>query len=520
MRFWQSTAINFTRLNDLSLHTLFSNRAQHYRVAFCLFIFLLFVLSSGLLRSRSGILLRYRPASTPRWKTILKSQSLDNTVIPLVSQSNFWGSWEYVEFPPRDVFNPSFLQLPNDTVSNGSFAVVAREDGPWQRGQPASRWIVGGMVDLTDSEVEEDARLRWSITTGFAVTCRNVEQLPAKPYTDDTQFPKCKDSPNWLKGIQGPEDPRLFWSHLGEPLMIFNSISAEHAEICRHLYLTDLRNIYGPVRDLLSSLEEPAPVRFTESVPLLYPGESGVQKNWAPFSDSSGGLYFHTDLIPQTIYKLKSGNDAFKVPTFSSSAEDLEDLEIIVNATSRDNCITWAANQPAFKGFRVHQSTPFLDVVFCNYADVVSGICDPNDPANRLYIGVIHVMHNKLYERRIVTLNSTYPWNYVSVSKPLLYSMFTSSSHFPFSIENFWLIQNPTVNMAQDLLAFTASMNFRKRGRTTKSGSEYARGYLDDGLIISFGIGDKASSYVEVKVKDVLEDHLICDDLAREDLHQ
>jgi hypothetical protein len=41
-------------------------------------------------------------------------------------------------------------------------------------------------------------------------------------------------------------------------------------------------------------------------------------------------------------------------------------------------------------------------------------------------MAIIHVIHpgviqpGKLYEKRIVTLNSTYPWNYVSLSKPLM----------------------------------------------------------------------------------------------------
>ena len=70
--------------------------------------------------------------------------------------------------------------------------------------------------------------------------------------------------------------------------------------------------------------------------------------------------------------------------------------------------------------------------------------------------------------------------------------------------------------LGQEQQVFTVSMNFRKRGQMIKSGGEYARGYLDDLLIISFGIGDRTSHFVEVGVEDVLRDHLICDDIANE----
>jgi hypothetical protein len=99
----------------------------------------------------------------------------------------------------------------------------------------------------------------------------------------------------------------------------------------------------------------------------------------------------------------------------------------VVSSSIENNCIVMATDQPRNPDGRprIHQSTPFLELVLCNFEETTSGKCDPKDPRNRLYVGLIHLRHPyRHYERRIVTFNSTYPWNYVSVSKPLLYCMY------------------------------------------------------------------------------------------------
>jgi len=68
------------------------------------------------------------------------------------------------------------------------------------------------------------------------------------------------------------------------------------------------------------------------------------------------------------------------------------------------------------------------------------------------------------------------------------------------------------VGITQGEQIFTVSMNFRKT-KQNLSGKEFARGYLDDLLIISFGLSDRSSHFVEVGVEEVLRGHEICEDL-------
>jgi len=310
-------------------------------------------------------------------------------VIPLYSQLDYWGIFHTIEFGNVSAFNPSLLTLP----SRNAFVVVAREEYQFQ-------WIDGIMVQPRHVvagllHVESDSERRWAPKESPIIRSHSVERLQLV-HSNATYFPHCDLETN---AIQGPEDPRLIWSHLGEPLMIYNSVAKE-ANLCRQFYLVDLRSVY-----VMDISDTKPPIRFNESIPISYGGQEGVHKNWAPFTNSAGDVFFHIHLIPQTIYKLSQGV-----------------LEWVIGHPPEDeNCITIALE--GMPKQRVHQSTPFLDVVLCRSTDVR---CD-RDPNNHVYMGVIHAQHiisnTRYYETRVVTLNYSLPFNYISISKPMLYCM-------------------------------------------------------------------------------------------------
>jgi hypothetical protein len=59
---------------------------------------------------------------------------------------------------------------------------------------------------------------------------------------------------------------------------------------------------------------------------------------------------------------------------------------------------------------------------------------------------------------------------------------------------------------------YTASLNFRKQTKY----NEPATGFLNDSLILSFGLGDNSSHFVQIAVQDVLQGHHMCADLIEE----
>ena len=69
------------------------------------------------------------------------------------------------------------------------------------------------------------------------------------------------------------------------------------------------------------------------------------------------------------------------------------------------------------------------------------------------------------------------------------------------------------MGISQSETAFTSSISFRKLRRTV-SPDTLARGYLDDMLVISFGILDHSSHFIEVKVDEMLKNHEYCKDFT------
>jgi hypothetical protein len=346
-----------------------------------------------------------------------------------MSGRNYWGIVEKLEFPDQDRFNPTLLSLPFlGSKSNATFVVLARDwSEPEEKGNGKvidKRTIIASL--LHDS-FDPSGLHPLTPSKNYHNRCQSLRDLDDLVHSDKDLFPNCNPDTfeKHFMHVSGPEDPRIFWSHLGEPLLIYNSIGAKNSVLCRHMYIVDLRSVYPLLTELLTDIPHVPPIRYSESLPLIYENQTGLQKNWSPFSNAAGELFLHTDLVPQTIYKIPTIGEA---PTFSSPAADLSWLEPVVTSTVHANCITLVLEREenVDKGVRIHQATTFLEVILCTSEDVSSGACDPKKPENRLYMSLFHVgLGNMMpaYEPRIVTMSVLEPFEYVSVSKPLTYSM-------------------------------------------------------------------------------------------------
>jgi hypothetical protein len=344
----------------------------------------------------------------------------------LTSRLNFWGLFDTIDYGGLKCFNPSMISLPSShNASKANLLAVTRDlvRWEWRNGTKVSPRIV--RAALLDIDIPKPGSLKRTGPRDYPRTKpRSIVALDRLVHSEKDSIPECSMYREDYHNILGPEDGRVFWSSLGEPLMIYNSPSPVNSKLCRVLYLVDLRVIYPYLETLLLAANHSAPIRLTESVPLLIPGQEGLQKNWAPFTNAQGDIFIHYDIYPQAIYKLNVLDSPGKLPTSASAASDLVTLDpVVVHPKGLENCVTRVLHDidSAF----LHQSSPFIEVVRCTHAEIRSDACDPSDPSNRVYMGVFHVQHKYIrptyYEARVVTLNSTWPYNYVSVSKPLVY---------------------------------------------------------------------------------------------------
>ncbi|KDE05704.1 hypothetical protein MVLG_03938 [Microbotryum lychnidis-dioicae p1A1 Lamole] len=382
----------------------------------------------------------------------------------LESFTNPYGFMNLIDPYAGGVFNPSILVLPDTVGHDRRFLFVARGPEKYE------------VIDGDDT--------RWEYVLGcFMIVLKRAHlnlpylareteletlKLPAKR---KVEYLRCHD-PIFDQFI-GPEDPRLFFTNDGQPLLIYSQ-TGRSPNICRAIYLIDARVVVPGLSKALKKGGWNAPIVFSEQTDLIRDNQFNIEKNWAPFLGEKDELHFHVSLVPQEVYKY--------VPGMTLRALDPN--------PPKHNCLTSIVNAQMNR-VKFHHATPLLRATLCR-----RGECKP-DIHNTVLFGMIHVKYHPepylFYERRIVTWNVTAPYNYLSVSKPLTYS---------------------GTNQADPI--FTVSIAWDHP--SDRHGLGLNHGFLDDTIVTSFGVGDYGSAYIDILARDLLTDHEICEGFGQHSL--
>jgi len=70
------------------------------------------------------------------------------------------------------------------------------------------------------------------------------------------------------------------------------------------------------------------------------------------------------------------------------------------------------------------------------------------------------------------------------------------------------------VGVPQQTLIYTVSISFRK-STFGLSGVDLATGSLDGRVVVSFGMSDRTSHFLEVELQEMLKDHDMCEDIIQ-----
>ncbi|BGP09240.1 hypothetical protein OF846_003005 [Rhodotorula toruloides] len=372
------------------------------------------------------------------------------------SVSNPYGFMSLIDPYSGNVFNPSVLSLPDAAGAGWQYLLVARGEEKFEviEGED-TRWesVVGCfLLPLKRAYLGLPYLARESeLTTLNLPAQRKVEYLRCHNPTFD-QF-------------IGPEDPRLFFTNDGQPLLIYSQ-TGRMPNVCRALFIIDARMVIPGLDKALKRAGYNPPVVFREQTDLIREGSTNIEKNWSPMLGENDELFFHVSLVPQQIYKY--------VPNLT-----LRPLDPLAPS---HNCLTDILG-PDMNRVHLHHATPLIRATMCK-----RGECVP-DVHNTVLFGIIHVKYHPLpylhYVRHVVTWNVTSPYEYLSVSKPLTYS---------------------GTNQADPI--FTVSMAWQSP--SDRHGLGLNHGFLDDTVLISFGVGDYGSAYTDVLAYDLLTDHQLC----------
>ncbi|KAK9459489.1 uncharacterized protein V1516DRAFT_697017 [Lipomyces oligophaga] len=338
---------------------------------------------------------------------------------------------------------------------------------------------------------------------------------------------------DYLAVKQGLLDPRIFFSPLGEPLMVVGSNGQKN---CLSQYVVDLRTLIPELTNKMRLHNVPIRYWGMTELPRSANELQEVEKNWFLLYDSldSNKEYIHYDYATRSISASKQpeGETEFKSianPTPQVVTGLLLDLRGVEHAENE-----------------LHQATNSLLVTMCDFP------CIPTIH-NTVLIEILHVKYLNIFEvfyrRYAIVMNATAPFNIIGRTENLMYAG-TSATDLVYTVSIVWdNEQYPTHEMWDEKIhggqeiwrALDRGENpFKLRLTADNQNGEQARneepeepdefqkreepaeeepivvqqnpfvtskyhGWLNDMVMITFGLRDVDTGNIHVQARDLLD---------------
>ncbi|QIW98344.1 hypothetical protein AMS68_003862 [Peltaster fructicola] len=274
----------------------------------------------------------------------------------------------------------------------------------------------------------------------------------------------------------GPHDARVFYGP-ERPYILYGT-QASYA--CFGQYFQDFT--------LVSDWPGAWPGKFKRPTEIMKPPPhkySKVEKNWFLFWDSEGELFIHHDIAPTRIFG--------KMEDDGTIEKDANQLIATEEAACLESLMPYA--KPTYEE-SIHQATNSLAVTMCKRTDPS---CIPSERNTFVF----HIFHWKsfyefhgLYEPYVHMFSQYAPYRTYGVSsKPLWFRGRRLPGTWREEGLNGW---------NQTEMVYTTSIAWKEHGM------KY-HGYLDDILLIGFGIEDKESGGLDIRAADLFKDIVTCD---------
>ncbi|KAF2157092.1 hypothetical protein K461DRAFT_273215 [Myriangium duriaei CBS 260.36] len=270
--------------------------------------------------------------------------------------------------------------------------------------------------------------------------------------------------------IVGPHDARVFQGP-DRPFIIYGSNSAHN---CFGLWAQDFRM-------LVSSNSTPAPEDgFRFPVDLQRPPPYGaVEKNWFMFWDRDNQAYLHHDIMPHRVFA-KLNKDGSVGPDLGPTAR-----------ASDDACMKAYAPKIAADE-SIHQATNSLAVTMCNRSDPACKRTQDNTFILHIFQHKIFRLGHGMYEPYVMLYNEKAPFGLHAISsKP------------------FWINGRKKIGELEagpkehSEMIYVTSVNWKSVGNTY-------HGFLDDVVMLGFGIEDSFSGGIDLTAGDLIGELSLC----------
>jgi hypothetical protein len=302
---------------------------------------------------------------------------------------------------------------------------------------------------------------------------------------------QCKGDLEYFNYRPGPRDARMFYGP-NAPYLMYGSVATRN---CLGLYLQDLRMLVHDYKHEVAEIgHDPA---FANGTELQRPPPlADVQKNWFIFWDARNETYVHQDIFPNRSYQ-KLSIDGSVGPELSAQAQPNDKTCMTKYMPDTTNQMMPSVSDTHL---RIHQATNSLSVTMCNRSDPDCVRSDDNTFIMTLFHYQTFWDWHAQYYPYIMLFKRTSPFQIHAISTKSLwihgkpsYTNETDSS----------LRTGEWVPPGHTELFYTTSMNWMNIGN-------HYHGYIDDPLLLGFGIEDTRSGGMDVLAGDLLQDLGYC----------
>ncbi|KAK5156907.1 hypothetical protein LTS14_004424 [Recurvomyces mirabilis] len=331
------------------------------------------------------------------------------------------------------------------------------------------------IIDISGELICEAGFLNGVLVCGDAPTI-----LPIAPSITGV----CEGDLAYMNFRFGPRDARMFYGPSG-PMI---SYGTQSQYTCLGIWIQDVRMLLDSFRLERFALSK----LFTSATEVRRPAPwKGIEKNFFIFWDLQGKAYAHFDLSPER---------AFAELDFNGAVGD----DLAPKTASEDSaCMAQYMPYVGPEQESIHQATNSLSITLCKRADLK---CKPTE-SNTF---VMHIFQHKSY----------YTFHGIYEPYVLLFQQMA-----PFAVHG--ISQRPLwIHGRNALSKDTHSLQYEGRPETDipeghtemfyvtsmswKGHDQKYHGYLDDTLLLAFGIEDSRSAAIDVKAGDILQDIAFC----------
>lgn len=366
------------------------------------------------------------------------------------------GKWFPIDFGDYGSYNPNLIPHPDD---DETWYMIAQGLQP-ELGKSGPRPVYS--IELV-CEAE------------YVNRTMQCKRSPISVPIASTASDHCVDTLSAFNYFIGPNDPRVFFGP-DRPYITYGSASQY---TCLGQWIHDLRRL---VRwNTIDALDKTQ--RFFWPTELQRPPPYGtIEKNWFAFWDANGEMYLHYDMLPHRSFARVSADG-------STITEDLAPQAAAHDGQCMEQFM------PTLKEHEhVHQATNSLAIIMCHRSD---HSCDVEQ---QTYI--FTVFHHKtvpgghnLYEPYLMIFKNKAPFEIHAISSK------------PFWINGrgkpgeSWAEGPEPQNTSQ--MMYITSVNWKQRGLNYT-------GYLDDEIMIAFGIEDKHAGGIDVTAEQLFKELHLC----------